>query len=103
MWKLGLRCFVDVDVRACALGEIAVAGHVIGVQVRLDDVGDLQMMRLRRIEIFLYVPIRVNDGGDSGAFAADQIRCAAQTIDEELLKIHDQTSHRVAISLGKLS
>ncbi len=84
----GVRGLVDVDVRAAAGGQVGVARDVIGVQVSLDDVGDLEAPGLRRVEILLHVAVRVDDGGNAVVLTPDKIGGTADAFDEELLSVH---------------
>ena len=59
--------------RAGTIRQLARAGREVGVDVRLEDVGDPQFSRGREVEVDVHVTPRVDDGGDAGARAADNI------------------------------
>ena len=48
---------------AGALGELAVAAHEVGVQVRLDHVADREALRLRLVDVLVDVAPGVDDHG----------------------------------------
>ena len=51
------------------------------MEVRLDDVGDPQVRRARRVEVDVDVPTRVDDRGDPAASSATSVdRCPSPSI-----------------------
>ena len=84
--ELRAGLLAEVDLRARPLGELAVAGDEVGVQVRLDHVPDAQALRLRRLD----VDVDVTPGIDDGRLAvrADQIGGLRETAEVELFEFH---------------
>ena len=76
----------DHDRRPGALGQLAVAAHEVGVEVRLHDVLDREALRLRLVEVLVDVAPRVDDRGL--AVRADHVRRLGQAAEVELLEIH---------------
>ena len=77
----------DVD-RVGLRGELASAGHVIVVEMRLEDVADPQLPPAGRREIDIDVAAGVDDGRNAGRFIGDEGADVAQTLDDELLHEH---------------
>ena len=69
-------------------GELAATGHVVVVEVRLDDADDAQVLRAGGLEIEVDVPSRVDHGGDAGVVIDDEGRQVAEATDRELLDTH---------------
>jgi hypothetical protein len=63
-----------------------VAGDKIGVQVRLEDVADLKMLLLRRLQIDLDITLRIDD--DRLAFRSQHVRGVRQTSQIKLFEVH---------------
>src|SRR5262249_4565601 len=61
-------------------------GHEVGMQVRLDDVADRQPVFPGRVEVFLDVPPRVDDGGLP--VRTDHVGRLRQASQVELLEVH---------------
>src|SRR5262245_19178839 len=81
------------NLRPCAFGKLAMAADEIGVQMRLDDVFDLQPFGFGFVDVLLDVALRINDR--RLASGADQIRTVRQTAQIKLLEIHKIPSIRV--------
>ena len=69
-------------------GELAATGHVVVVEVRLDDADDAQILRAGGLEIEVDVPSRVDHSGDMGVVIDDEGRQVAEATDRELLDTH---------------
>src|SRR5712691_795864 len=76
----------QINLRARACREFAVTGNEVGMKVRLDDVGNLQLEPLRFLQIDFDVALRVHHRRDS--FRAELVRCVRQAAEVELLKVH---------------
>ena len=68
-----------------ALGQLTVAAHEVGVEVRLDDVADAQALRLGLGQVLLHVAARIHDRGL--ALGADQVGRVGQATQIELLEV----------------
>ncbi len=79
---------VDVDRRAGGLGQPPVAGHVVGVGVRLQDVRDLHPGEAGQAQVLVHLEPRVDDRRHAGVLVADQVRGAAQVVVDELAEDH---------------
>ena len=77
---LGLGEPVDVDRRSGGPGEAPVAGDVVGVVVGLEHVLDSNPVQAGKVEVWLDVPLRVDDRRDPLADVADQVRGAAEIL-----------------------
>jgi hypothetical protein len=84
--ELRLRGGAEVDLRAGALGELAVARDEVGVQVCLDDVPDRQPLRPRLIYIDVHVPAGVDHG--RLAVRADHVGRLREAAQVELVEVH---------------
>jgi hypothetical protein len=65
---------LDADVnpgRAGAGGQLATAGDEVGVDVRLDGVGDREAVLAGELQVDLHVAARVDHGGVAGGPVAD--------------------------------
>jgi hypothetical protein len=79
---------VDVDREAVLERETPVAGHMIGVGVRLEDSDQPRVVALSLGEHRLHVIRRIDDDGDPGLLVTHEIRGAAQIVVQELLEQH---------------
>jgi hypothetical protein len=75
---------VDVDRDAVLEREAAVAGHVIGVRVRLEDADEPHLPPLRLREHGLDEVGRVDDDRDAGPLVSHEVRRTAQIVVQEL-------------------
>ena len=82
------RLAVDVDDRAGRGGEAAVAGHVVGVGVRLEHVLDRHAEIAREPQVLVDVEPRIDDGGDARVVVADQVGGAAEIVVGDLSEDH---------------
>ena len=85
---LGVGEPVDVDRRPGGAGKPAVARDVIGVVVGFEHVLDSNPVQAGKVEVWLDVPLRVDDRGDPLADVADQVRRAAQVLVDHLPEQH---------------
>ena len=76
----------DDDRRARAAGQLPVARHEVGVDVRLDDVADLEAVPRRRLQVGVDVPPGVDDRRD--AAVADEVGGLRETAEVDLLEDH---------------
>ena len=90
--QLGAR--PDPVTRPRQRGQLASAGHVVVVKMRLDDVGDAQVALPGRGQVHVDVPPGVDDRGDARIVVGEQRREVPQTVDDELLDPHRPSLHR---------
>ena len=86
---------VDVDRGAGRVREAAVAGHVVGVVVGLEDVLDPHAHVAREREVLLDVELRVDDRGDARVLVTDEVRGAAEVVVGDLAEDHRRPFTRV--------
>ena len=82
---------VDVDRGARRRGEPAVARHVVGVVVRLEDVLDVHAEEAGEPQVLVDVEPRIDHGGDARVLVADQVAGAAEVVMDELAEDHPPT------------
>ena len=63
------------------------ATHKVRVQVRFDDVLDLQSLCFRFLDVLINVSLRIDNG--SYALRTNQVRGMRQTAQIELFEVHD--------------
>ena len=73
MQVLGFREGMNADGQVVLEREPSVAGHVVGVRVRLDDPHEPDVPPLGLLEVLLDREGRVDDGSDAGALVADEV------------------------------
>ena len=88
MVVLGARVAVHVDDRAGGGREAAVAGHVVGVRVRLEDVADLDAEVAREPQVLRDVELRIDDGRHARVLVPDQVGGAAEVVVGDLAQDH---------------
>ena len=95
-----LRAGADHVAGAGQRGQLAAAGDVIVVEVRLDDVADPDIGGACSVKVDVDVATRVDDRSQAGRLVGDQRREVAETIDDELAQEHrgERTSARVGPS-----
>jgi len=74
---------LDADVhprRTGAGGQLAAAGDEVGVDVRLDGVGDREAMPSGQLQVDVHVAARVDDGGVAGTRVANQVRQVGEPV-----------------------
>ena len=91
---LGRRQRVDVDDRAGRGREPAVAGHVVGVVVGLEDVLDRDAQIAREPQVLADLQPRVDDRRDARVLVADQVGRAAEILVRDLAEDHAAESNR---------
>ena len=87
-WMMRKSCLsglVHVDFGPGARRQFGVPGYMVGMEMRLDNVGDGHAAFGCGVQILLYIAVGVNNRRDPCAFAPDQIGGAAQPIDKKLL------------------
>ena len=62
-----------MDGRAAAVAQFEMAGDEVGVEVREEDVTDLEAELVSVVEILLDVALRVDDDGGVAGFVAEQV------------------------------
>jgi hypothetical protein len=82
---------VDVDRRPGRRGEAPVAGDVVGVVVRLQDVRDSDAHVAGEREVLLDVELGIDHGRDARALVADEIRRAPEVVVDDLAEDHFPT------------
>lgn len=75
-----------VNSGANAVAEFEVASYEIGVEMRQDDVLDLEAVFGSEVEIALDVALGIDDNCDAGGFVANQIGGVGETVQVELIK-----------------
>jgi hypothetical protein len=93
---LGRSKAVDVDRRARCERQPAVARHVVGVVVRLEDVLDLDTHVACEVEVDVDLEARIDDGRDSRLLVADEVGRAAEVVMGDLSEDHRATIQRWA-------
>ena len=73
------------DLRARARGQLAMSADEVGVEVRLDDVGDREAALRRLLQVDLDVALRIHDGRDP--LGADQVGRLGEAGQVELLEV----------------
>ena len=74
--------------------QLASAGHVVVVEMRLDDVGDAQVALPGRGQVHVDVAPGVDHRGNARIVVGEQRRQVPQTVDDELLDPHRPSLHR---------
>ena len=85
---LGLGEPVDVDRRAGGPREPAVAGDMVGVVVGFEHVLDSNPVQAGKVEVWLDLPLRVDDRGDPLVDVADQVGRATEILVDHLPEKH---------------
>jgi hypothetical protein len=76
------------------------ASDEIGVEMREEDVFDLEFVLGGEGEVLVNIALRVNDGGGGGLLVADEIRGVRQTSKIKLLENHGAPLLAAARYLG---
>src|SRR5262249_34433845 len=74
---------LDADVnlgRVGAGGQLAAPRYEVGVDVRLEGVGDREVMLAGQIQVDVHVAAWVDHGGTAGGAVANQIRQVGQSV-----------------------
>ena len=85
---VGRGVAVHVDRRAGRGREPAVARHVVGVVVRLEDVLDVDAEVAREMQVLLDLELRVDHRRDAGVLVADEVRRTPEVVVGDLAKDH---------------
>ena len=85
----GLGAGAVADPGAGGLGEFQVAGHKVGVEVRVEDALDAQAVGRGVVQVLRDVPARVNHDGTPGFFVAQEVGGVGQATKVVLLENHD--------------
>ena len=75
--KRRARASAEINFRARAFRQLAMAAHKIGVQMSLDNMFDLQSLRGRLVDIKRNIALRIHHHGD--AFGAEHVRSMRKT------------------------
>ena len=86
--KRGIGGRMQADLHALFECEPPVPGDVVGVRVRLEDAGDLDLVLLCRLEVGLDCVCRVDEDRLVRLFVPDQVGGAAEIVVDELAKEH---------------
>ena len=86
MRECGSRLRAKNNLSAGAGGEFAMATDKIGVQMRLDNIFDLNILSGGFLDVLINVALRINHS--RFAFRTNQVRSMRQTSQIELLEIH---------------
>ena len=99
---LGFREGMDADRQVVLEREPSVAGHVVGMRVRLDDPHEPDVPPLGLLDVLLDREGRVDDGRDAGVLVADEVGRAPERVVDELREDHDPRPYQpVPLSLLK--
>ena len=74
--------------------QLEMAGHEVGVQMRLDHVPDLQPVCLGVLQVLAHVPLRVDDNGVAGGLVTDEVGRVGQAAQVVLPEYH-RASYRL--------
>ena len=85
---VGRGVAVDVDGRAGGRREPPVAGHVVGVVVRLEDVLDPHADVAREAQVLVDLELRIDDRRDAAVLVPDEVRRAAEVVVGDLAEDH---------------
>ena len=85
---LGLGELVDVDRRSGGPGQPAVSGDVIRMVVGLEHVLDPDPVKAAQAQVWVDVPLRIDDHGDARVLVADQIGAATEVLVDHLAEEH---------------
>ena len=66
-------CRTQIDPRADAIAQLEVAGNEVGMEVREEDVLDLETMLGGEREVLIDVTLRIDDRGRVRLLVADEI------------------------------
>ena len=97
---LGSAQRVDVDQRARRRRQPAVAAHVVGVVVGLEDVLDRDAEVAREPQVLADLQPRVDDRRDARVLVADQVGGAAEVLVRDLAEDHDGELYRAHASIA---
>ena len=61
MRKLNVRLCAEDDLRAGARRDLLVTADEVGVQVRLDHILDFQSLRVRFLDVFIDITLRIDN------------------------------------------
>ena len=86
--KLDVGRLVQPDTRTGRLRKRSIARDVVGVQVGIDDVGDVVLALDGELEVGLNVQLRIDDGCFARLSRCEKVRGAACFVVQELLEIH---------------
>ncbi len=79
---------VDVDGRAGRRRQAPVAGDVVGVVVRLEDVLDVHAEVARQVQVLVDLELGVDDSRDPGVLVTDEVRRASEVVVGDLAEDH---------------
>ena len=83
-----VRRLVQAELGAGRGGQLAVAGDVIGMEVRVDHQPDAVAALLGEVEVRLDVVGRIDDHRLAGLSRRDEVGGAAEVVVQELLEVH---------------
>src|SRR5882724_1883853 len=86
MRKPSAGLFAEDDLSASASSEFAMAADEISMQMRFDDVLDLEILRPRFVDVLIDIGLRIDNRGF--AVGTDQVRGMSQTTEIELFEEH---------------
>ena len=78
----------EVDRRAETVAKLEMAGDEVRVEVRQEDVLDLEAVLAGEREIPIDVALRIDDGRHTRLLVTDEVRRVGETAEVELLKNH---------------
>ena len=87
-WVLGLCRSTQVDLRADAIAKLEVTGDEIRMEVREEDVLDLEAMLGGKRQVLIDVTLRIDDRCRVRFLVANQVRRVREAIEVKLLQNH---------------
>ncbi len=85
---LGRGGSAEVDGGVAAIAELEMAGDEVGMEVREEDVADVQAESVSVVDVLLDVALRVDDDGRVAGFVADEIGGVREAAEVVLFEDH---------------
>ena len=86
--------------RPGTVGQFAAPGQEVGVDVRLQGVGDRQLVLAGQFDVHLHVAAGVDDGGAARRLVADQVGQVRQPLGEHRLENHARRGLGLRLVVG---
>src|SRR5439155_3982042 len=98
-WEAHVRPFAQPEARTSGSAQLSVAGHVVGVQVRVYHVGNAIVALLGQVQVRLDVQLWIDDGRLTTLARRQKVRGAAGLVVQELLEIHTASEPPVGCNM----
>ncbi len=95
MRKFRSRFFADIDLGAGTLRQFAVPADEVGMQVRLEDVLDPEVLLGGSFQVNINIALRIDDHADSAG--SEQVRRVGQAAEIKLFEVHHILQRAVVI------